>query len=531
MQFYGISITPIIHKLDHNITKVHQVWLADDATGAGSLKNLKTWWDSVTCEGRKYGYFVKPSKSWLIIKNETKLEEAETIFQNSPIKITTAGKRHLGAALGTHDFKVSYMTEKVEEWCVKMKTLAGIAKSQPHAAYAAYIHGEQHKYTYFLRTINDTSDLLKPLDNIISNEFIPSLFGTGISPNDRELFSLPIKDGGLGLRIWQKQADDSYITSKSVTQPLQKQIIEQTIALPSTHDVETAKNTAIGAMREKMKNNTETITEQQNVDMKRNLEQLSEPGASSWLGAFPLKEHGFDLNKSEFQDAVNLRYNKTLKNLPAKCPCGAVYDITHAMNCHRGGFINARHDKVRNFEANLLKQVCNDVQIEPPLQPTTGFTFHRSANTREDARLDVRAKDFWRQGQNAYFDVRITNTDSNSQRNQPVKSILRKHEQDKKREYNARVMEIEHGTFTPVVLSIKGVMGKECAIYHKALAEKLSQKSGDRYEEVTRLIRVKLSFLVLKSALLCIRGSRSVYNSRGETCDDFAFTLNEIGVQ
>ena len=492
---------------------------------------MKTWWELVSYEGRKYGYFVKPSKSWLIVKDESKLEEAEAEFRNSPIRITTAGKRHLGAALGTNDFKISYMTEKVDEWCEKMRSLAEIAKSQPHAAYAAYIHGEQHKYTYFLRTIKDTSDLLKPLDDIISNQFIPSLFGTGISPNDRDLFAIPIKDGGLGPRIWQKQADDSYTTSKSVTQPLQKQIIEQTIDLPTADNVEIAKNTAINAMKEKMKNNTAIIVEQQNNITKRNLEQLAEPGASSWLGAFPLKEHGFNLNKSEFQDAVNLRYNKTLKNLPAKCACGATYDITHAMNCHRGGFINARHDNVRNFEANLLKQVCNDVQIEPSLQSTTGFGFHRSANTREDARLDVRAKSFWRPGQNAYFDVRITNADSNSQRSRPVKSILKKHEQDKKREYNARVMEVEHGTFTPIVLSIKGVMGTECSIFHKALAEKLSLKSGDRYDEVTRLIRVKLSFLVLRSALLCIRGSRSMHsNSNGETCEDFAFTLNEIGV-
>ena len=124
------------------------------------------------------------------------------------------------------------------------------------------------------------------------------------------------------------------------------------------------------------------------------------------------------------------------------------------MNCHRGGFINARHDNVRNFEAKLLNQVCHDVQIEPPLQPTTGFTFRRSANTRDDARLDVRAKGFWRQGQNAYFDVRITNADSDSQRSMQVRSVLKKHEQSKKRKYNHRVMEVEHGTFTPIVLSI-----------------------------------------------------------------------------
>jgi len=142
MQFYGISTTPIIHILDQKITKVDQVWLADDSTGAGKLAKLKYWWDLINFEGPKYGYHVKPAKSWLILKDDNKLEEAENMFRNSPIMITTTGKRHLGAALGTNDFKVSYMKEKVNEWCEKLKRLSEIAKSQPHAAYAAYIHGE-----------------------------------------------------------------------------------------------------------------------------------------------------------------------------------------------------------------------------------------------------------------------------------------------------------------------------------------------------------------------------------------------------
>ena len=160
-----------------------------------------------------------------------------------------------------------------------------------------------------------------------------------------------------------------------------------------------------------------------------------------------------------------------------------------------------------------------------------GASFHRSANVRDDARLDVRAKGFWRDGQNAFFDVRITNADNESQRLKPIKSILRTHEQEKKRQYNARVMEVEQGTFTPIVLTVKGVMAPECSKYHKTLAEKISLKTGERYEDVTRLIRVKTSFIVLRSALLCLRGSRTVFRPNGENCDDFAFSLNEMGLR
>ena len=42
------------------------------------------------------------------------------------------------------------------------------------------------------------------------------------------------------------------------------------------------------------------------------------------------------------------------------------------MNCKRGGYIIMRHNDIRDFEANLLAKVCNDVEIEPGLQPVTG---------------------------------------------------------------------------------------------------------------------------------------------------------------
>ena len=89
-------------------------------------------------------------------------------------------------------------------------------------------------------------------------------------------------------------------------------------------------------------------------------------------------------------------------------------------------------------------------------------------------------------------------------------------------------MEVEHGTFTPIIFTVKGAMGPECHAFHKTLAGKISEKTGERYEEVTRMIRVKLSFLIIKAALTCVRCSRSVY--RTEDCDDFSFALRELGL-
>ena len=45
MVFYGLATKPLLEKLKTRVNKIKQVWLADDATGAGDLHSLKEWWD------------------------------------------------------------------------------------------------------------------------------------------------------------------------------------------------------------------------------------------------------------------------------------------------------------------------------------------------------------------------------------------------------------------------------------------------------------------------------------------------------
>ena len=138
MSFYAISTVQIQHILRFSVSDVKQVWLAD----IGSLKSLKNWWTNIVNEGDRFGYYVNEKKSWLILKNETLLETANNLFTNTKINITTEGKRHLGAAIGSNEFRVKYVIEKVDEWIDELKTLSAYAKSQPQAAYAAFCFGE-----------------------------------------------------------------------------------------------------------------------------------------------------------------------------------------------------------------------------------------------------------------------------------------------------------------------------------------------------------------------------------------------------
>ena len=102
MSLYAISLQPLITRL--NVSSLaKQCWFADDATGSGSLEELKKWWDELIETGPGLGYYPNAKECWLITKPE-KEEAARDVFDGIAINITTQGHKHLGAALGSRSY-------------------------------------------------------------------------------------------------------------------------------------------------------------------------------------------------------------------------------------------------------------------------------------------------------------------------------------------------------------------------------------------------------------------------------------------
>ena len=151
-------------------------------------------------------------------------------------------------------------------------------------------------------------------------------------------------------------------------------------------------------------------------------------GAPSWLCVLPLVEFSFALNKGEFRDALSLRYGRPMNGLPAMYLCGQKYNVTRALNCKKGAFVTMRHNNLRDFEADMLSKLGNDVETEPELQPVTGEIIE--GLSRNPLRPDIRARRVWRAGQNAFFDVRVTQTHSPLEIHLTTDSVLKKHEHE-----------------------------------------------------------------------------------------------------
>ena len=177
--------------------------------------------------------------------------------------------------------------------------------------------------------------------------------------------------------------------------------------------------------------------------------------------------------------------------------------------CRRGGFVIQRHNELRDLEAELLSTVCSDVEVEPVLQDISEEQLSRGANKAQDTRLDIQvhAHGFWGHQRSAFFHVRVCYPNAESYKDLEPQQSYRMHENEKKRQYSTRVLDIEHRTFSPLIFTTTSGIGKECLSYHSHLAELIALKKGEEYAATMSWIRAKTSFTLLTSALICLSGS------------------------
>ena len=75
------------------------------------------------------------------------------------------------------------------------------------------------------------------------------------------------------------------------------------------------------------------------------------------------------------------------------------------------------------------------------------------------------------------------------------------------REYRERILEVEHGDFNPLVFTTVGRMAPQSQIVVKKLSEKLAKQSLNQ-SVVAGWLKVRLSYALLRTTLMCVRGTR-----------------------
>lgn len=532
MAMYALGMKPLIDDLSNTIDKdlLKQVWFADDSSAAGKLQELRKWWDTLCIKGPKYGYYPLASKTILLVKHGM-LDKASQIFENSGVEIREDGVVNMGSVIGNEEFKKSFVSENVKNWVLELEFLSKIARSEPQIALSFFNRSFCHRWTYLQRTTPNIGHLFQPLEDAIHETFIPALIGRTVSDIERRILALPIRYGGINLRNPVNTAISEFTNSLSVSESLTNIIYKQDADLSNYDHVEVMKK-----IKQIQKFKDEAILEEFNniinvVDskLKRALQLSREKGAGSWLSVLPNKSLGFDLNMQEFRDAICLRYNWNIPNTPSYCYCGAKNDVNHLLICKKGGYVSMRHNYVRDLEVELLNIVAKDVKKEPVLLPLCSDNIN-TGNIAANARLDVSAVGVWSPYEKTYVDVRVFHPNAKSYADKNIGQLYKIHENEKKRAYNERVLQIEKGSFTPLIFSTTGGMSDETLKFHNRLALLIANKQNENYSDVTNFIRTRLRFSILKSCLIALRGVRNKENRNYCPIDSLSFNLIDHGI-
>ena len=584
---YALATQPLVQELAVACPTTSQIWFADDDAALGKLLALRSYWDKVDAAGPGYGYFPNSRKSVLLVKPEMECKARE-IFSGTGVAISVDGTRYLGSAVGNPDFVKTYINKQVESWSSQVKSCATMAESQPHAAYHVMVNSIQRRWSYALRSTDISPENFAPLDAALDSGFLPSLTGRPIDSDGalRGLLSLPARNGGLNIPVPSAQAAAEYAASKHITEPYVKllstmaddapppsssPVIASSVRIPSAvpvdspdvapgvlscsescspvqpveHDVPVGSGEKLVAVRRECQSRSrqhriarrdaasasvQLLRPQLSQVQNRLVESALEPGVSSWLTACPRSDLQMVLSKRDFRDALCIRYGFPVDGLSETCVCGQDMTVDHAFVCPSGGYPSARHNELRDLLASVIREVQPDVEVEPRLLPLSGESLpHRTCNRDQEARVDIRARGFWTRQQEAFFDVRVTHPKASLLSRSEIKSHLLASEREKKRQYASRIVQVDHGVFTPLVFSTYGQCAPECRLFLKRLIGEIVNKDKElHYSMVMQHLRCRISFCLLRWAITCLRGSRSSYTTRQSS--HFSSQCRQLGL-
>ncbi len=544
MVMYGLGLLPLIRILKTEVPDLHQPWYADDAGAGGHFQNIRLYFKKLQEYGPPRGYFPEPSKSILIVQEHNK-EKAEAYFNDFGFEVVTGG-RYLGGFIGKKAAQRKWVEGKDQDWADGALELSKIVGRHPQAAYAGLQKSLQQEWQFLQRVTSGLSDEFAVVEKALAEKFLPSLFGNGEQcDTKRQLACLPVKHAGLALPNPTTTAESNWKSSTLICGHL-------IAALRGTTDFRSADHSATmqRGKAELLKKNQvlydeklATILRPMTAKKSRTICRGKETGA--WLSVLPSTVNGTALSAQEFQDAPSMRHAETPHNFPDKCDgCDAHFSLQHALGCKKGGLVIFRHNEIRDELVNLASRAFTPsaVRDEPLIygranenmkttpNKNTNQNIDKEDATGEDERGDLLIRGFWTAGTDCILDVRVTDTDSNSYCKRTPFKVLESQEKEKKRKYLGPCLE-NRRHFTPFVLSVDGLLGREAKTFAKRLAVKLAGKWQKPYSQVAGYVKARLSIAAVRATHLCLRGSRvpahNISNRFSQWEDGAGLAMNE----
>ena len=127
----------------------------------------------------------------------------------------------------------------------------------------------------------------------------------------------------------------------------------------------------------------------------------------------------------------------------------------------------------------------------------------------------------------AFFEVRVFDSNAKRCSTKSLQGCFTNNEKEKKRQYNTRVLQVENRSFSPLVFNINGRMSWEASKCYSRIAEMLCEKHDEHHLLTMFWMRRKPSFSLMRSIIMCIRGSKTFKSSKEKQCTSEAGSYSE----
>ena len=432
---FSLAFRPTLEALQHDLPKATIVSYLDDA------------------------YILSPGPQDL-------LGAAAKVLKGSPFKLNLKkssqynigdlkqqGIRALGSAIGPLPTRRAFLKEKVATLVTALQALQGLPKQHTLLLLRGSI---QLLLRHLLRQLNPEglTDLWAQVDQRIEALVVALASARLAAPPpglEKDLITLPVREGGLGLLPHAAIAHELYIAAKGASQPTLQR-------LGAPHDTQDPEKTPQQALQAASKARLLQLETGLPQPQQRALQENTTYLGRQWLQVLPTqKKHS--LADHEITQALRNRLLAPCKNPEQPCNhCGALPTIGHEDLC-KGATRHwtKRHDEInRAFQKALASREDLKVEHEPVVGPQEPSPVGPPTALRADFSATIGTSRY-------YYDIQVVAINKASGRDEAL-STLEEAALEKRRKYRAL-----GPAFQPLIFSAGGLMEKSTAQAYKGL--------------------------------------------------------------
>ena len=368
-----------IHSLLVNCESDLRIGYLDDITLGGLTSMVTSDVSRLKSDAAKLGLELNVSKSEIISAENDCIIPTEL---SNFVKVRPSDAMLLGSPLSTMEALTSTLSKRINDLKTATKRLRLI-----HSHDALVILRHSLSLPSLLHNLRSAPCfghyLLEIFDNTV-RESLSEILNQNIKDHHWQQASLPVRNGGLGIRSACQLAPSAFLASLAGTAELVSKILPSNFAWQEdtfkTASLETWQHLSQttppdGPSRIHQRSWDSPIIQNvqssllaslsDDIDQAR-LKAVFSPHAGDWLNAPPITSIGLRLDDESLRVAVGLRLGTSICS-PHECPCGAVVDArgTHGLSCRRSAGRHLRHNLINDIIWRALRRANIAATKEP----------------------------------------------------------------------------------------------------------------------------------------------------------------------